>query len=56
MKTYCKACKAPLFESSKARPGALAVPAIEAYIFVQRVMGKTEIPHVTTSHVFCFGI
>ena len=58
MKTYFKACscKAPLFEGSKDRPGALTVPAIEAYTFGQSLMGKTEIPHVATSHMICFGI
>ena len=56
MKTYFKACKAPLFEGSNARPGALTVPAIEAYVFGQSLMGKTEITRVATSHMICFGI
>ena len=56
MKTYFKASKAPLVEASKARPGALTVPAIEAYIFGQGLMAKTEIPHVATLHVICSRI
>ena len=56
MKTYFKACKAPLFEGTKARLGALTVPATEAYIFGQKLMGKTEVSHVATSHMICFGI
>ena len=56
MKTYFKACKAPLFDGSKTRPGALTVPAIEACIFGQKQMGNTETPHVATSHVICFVI